>query len=258
MNSAKKKLRNEMNSIEAENKTLEADLKKFASYNEIVEKLKHNKKDQTNSAGYIYYCIEQIEHILSKRGFINIDHKVSDKGRIASQLQEVHPLVLADLYTNTNGFAALSTIDIVSLFSCYTSVSVSDDIKTHNPNTFNVELNDMAKDMYTMLERYHSMESREDVDTGSPYDIHYDLMNYVIHWCNATNEVECKNVIYNVKVEKNIFLGEFIKAILKINNIAKEFEKVCELMNNMVLLEKLKEIPRLTLKYVVANQSLYI
>jgi superfamily II RNA helicase len=258
MNSAKKKLRNEMNSIEAENKTLEADLKKFASYNEIVEKLKYNKKDQTNSAGYIYYCIEQIEHILSKRGFINIDHKVSDKGRIASQLQEVHPLVLADLYTNTNGFAALSTIDIVSLFSCYTSVSVSDDIKTHNPNTFKVELNDMAKDMYTMLERYHSMESREDVDTGSPYDIHYDLMNYVIHWCNATNEVECKNVIYNVKVEKNIFLGEFIKAILKINNIAKEFEKVCEVMNNMVLLEKLKEIPRLTLKYVVANQSLYI
>lgn len=258
MNSAKKKLRNEMNSIEAENKTLEADLKKYASYNEIVEKLKHNKKDQTNSAGYIYYCIERIEQILSTSGFINIDRKVSDKGRIASQLQEVHPLVLADLYTTTNGFAALSAIDIVALFSCYTSVVVSDDIKSHYPYTFNVELNDMAKDMYTMLQGYSIMESREEVDTGSPYDIHYDLMNYVIHWCNATNEAECKNVIYNVKVEKNIFLGEFIKAILKINNIAKEFEKVCEVMNNMVLLEKLKEIPRLTLKYVVANQSLYI
>jgi len=258
MNSAKKKLRNEMNSIEAENKTLEADLKKFASYNEIVEKLKHNKKDQTNSAGYIYYCIERIEHILSKHGFINIDHKVSDKGRIASQLQEVHPLVLADMYTMTDGFASLSPIDIVALFSCFSSVSVNDDIKSHYPYTFNVELNDMVKDMFSMLERYHSMESREDVDTGSPYDIHYDLMNYVIHWCNATNEVECKNVIYKVKDEKNIFLGEFVKAILKINNIAKEFEKVCEVTNNMVLLEKLKEIPRLTLKYVVANQSLYI
>ena len=258
MNSAKKKLRNEMSSIEAENKTLEADLKKFASYNEIVEKLKHNKKDQTNSAGYIYYCIERIEHILSKCGFINIDHKVSDKGRIASQLQEVHPLVLADMYTMTDGFASLSSIDIVALFSCFSSISVNDDIKSHFPYTFNVELNDMAKDMYTMLKGYSIMESREDVDTGSPYDIHYDLMNYVIHWCNATNEVECKNVIYKVKDEKNIFLGEFVKAILKINNIAKEFEKVCEVMNNMVLLEKLKERPRLTLKYVVANQSLYI
>ena len=258
MNSAKRKLRTEMTFIETANKTLEADLKKFANYAEIVERLKHNKKDQKISAGYIYFCVDRIEQILSIGGFINIDHKLSDKGRIASQLQEVHPLVLADMYTMTDGFASLSPIDLVSLFSCFTSISVNDDIKTHNPNTFKVDLNDMAKDMFSMLERYYSMESSEEVDTGSPYDIHYDLMSYVIHWCNATNEQECKNVITIVKVEKNIFLGEFIKAILKINNIAKEFEKVCEVMNNMVLLEKLKEIPRLTLKYVVANQSLYI
>jgi len=257
-NSAKRKLRTEMTSIEVANKTLEADLKKFAAYNEIVERLERNKKNKKNSAGYIYFCVEQIEKILSICGFINIDHKLSDKGRIASQLQEVHPLVLADMYTMTDGFASLSPIDLVALFSCFTSMNVSDDIKTHNPNTFKIDLNDMAKDMFTMLERYYSMESSEEVDTGSPYDIHFDLMNYVIHWCNATNEAECKAVINIVKVEKNIFLGEFIKAILKINNIAKEFEKVCEVVNNMTLLEKLKEIPRLTLKYVVANQSLYI
>ena len=77
-------------------------------------------------------------------------------------------------------------------------------------------------------------------------------------WCEANNDVECKAVIYDVKREKDIFLGEFVKAILKINNIAKEFEKVCEVMNNMSLLEKLKEIPKLTLKYVVTSQSLYI
>ena len=257
-NSAKRKLRTDMTFIEVANKTLEADLKKFANYNEIVERLERNKKNKKNSAGYIYFCVEQIEKILSISGFINIDHKLSDKGRVASQLQEVHPLVFADMYTMTDGFASLSPIDLVSLFSCFSSISVNDDIKTHNPNTFKVELNDMAKDLFSMLERYYSMELSEEVDTGSPYDIHFDLMSYVIHWCNATNEAECKNVINIVKVEKNIFLGEFIKAILKINNIAKEFEKVCEVMNNMTLLEKLKEIPRLTLKYVVANQSLYI
>ena len=109
-----------------------------------------------------------------------------------------------------------------------------------------------------MLESYYSLELKAEVETGSSYDVHYDLMTHSISWCNATNEAECKAVIYNVKVEKNIFLGEFVKAILKINNIGKEFEKVCELMNNMALLEKLKEIPKLTLKYVVASQSLYI
>ena len=34
----------------------------------------------------------------------------------------------------------------------------------------------------------------------------------------------CKGLLQNILQEKNIFLGEFIKAILKINNIASECE----------------------------------
>jgi hypothetical protein len=46
--------------------------------------------------------------------------------------------------------------------------------------------------------------------------------------------------------------------LLKINNISKEMEKVAEITGNMQLLNKLKEIPSITLKYVVTNQSLYV
>ena len=183
---------------------------------------------------------------------------MSDKGKIASQLQEIHPLVFSDIYTRTNGFASLSAIDIVALFSCFTSITVKDEYKTYIPKTANIKLNDMAKEMYEMLDYYFALEMSEQVDSGSSYDIQYDIMLYTIMWCEANNDVECKAVIYDVKREKDIFLGEFVKAILKINNIAKEFEKVCEVMNNMTLLEKLKEIPKLTLKYVVTSQSLYV
>ena len=68
----------------------------------------------------------------------------------------------------------------------------------------------------------------------------------------------CKNIIIRIKEEKELFLGEFIKAILKINNIAKEFEKIAESLENLELLEKIKLIPIITLKYVATNQSLYI
>ena len=61
-----------------------------------------------------------------------------------------------------------------------------------------------------------------------------------------------------MKCETEIFLGEFIKAILKINNIALEMENVCETLENIDLLKKLREIPELTLKYIATNQSLYI
>jgi hypothetical protein len=58
--------------------------------------------------------------------------------------------------------------------------------------------------------------------------------------------------------EKNIFLGEFVKALIKITNISCELEKICELGGDMELLSKLKQIPEITLKYVATNQSLYV
>ena len=45
---------------------------------------------------------------------------------------------------------------------------------------------------------------------------------------------------------------------MKINNIAGEMEKIAEMEGRMDFLSSLREIPRLTMKYVVTNQSLYI
>jgi hypothetical protein len=58
--------------------------------------------------------------------------------------------------------------------------------------------------------------------------------------------------------EKGIFLGEFVKALLKINNISCEMEKIAEMTGNIEFLSKLREVPNLTLKFVVTNQSLYV
>ena len=80
----------------------------------------------------------------------------------------------------------------------------------------------------------------------------------MIDWTYCENEEDCKKLIHTIKMEKNISLGDFVKAILKINNIAAEMEKICEITNNLILLEKIKQIPSLTMKYVVSNQSLYL
>ena len=44
----------------------------------------------------------------------------------------------------------------------------------------------------------------------------------------TNTEFECKEIIYTLNSEKNIFLGDFVKALLKINNIANELERVAE------------------------------
>ena len=55
-----------------------------------------------------------------------------------------------------------------------------------------------------------------------------------------------------------MFAGEFVKAVLKINNIAAEVERVAEFVGNLVIVEKTRSISAMTLKYIATNQSLYV
>jgi hypothetical protein len=102
------------------------------------------------------------------------------------------------------------------------------------------------------------MEIKNNIESGFDYSMHFDLIDYVIRWCDCENENECKKIIQQILVEKEIFLGEFVKAILKINNITSEMEKIAELLGDMEFLFILKQVPQLTLKYVATNQSLYV
>ena len=109
-----------------------------------------------------------------------------------------------------------------------------------------------------MYNDYQTKETELGINSGMDYNIHYDLLNYVDEWCCAQSVEDCKLVLQKMGEEKEIFLGEFVKALLKINNISNEMEKIAELTGNVLLLSKLKEIPNMTLKYVVTNQSLYV
>ena len=89
-------------------------------------------------------------------------------------------------------------------------------------------------------------------------EIHFDLIEYIPQWCNANSEPDCMFVLQMMQKEKEIFLGEWVKSLLKICNICREFSSACEIMENISLKEKLQEIDEMLMKYVVSNQSLYV
>ena len=66
------------------------------------------------------------------------------------------------------------------------------------------------------------------------------------------------NIVKRIEHDKGVFLGEFVKGIIKINNISNEIEKIAESIGDISLLDKIKDIHLNTLKFVATNQSLYI
>jgi hypothetical protein len=136
----------------------------------------------------------------------------------------------------------------VGIFSCFTNISVQEDKRTYFPKSDNYKVEMFISEIYEKYQR------QRDVDS----DMQFDIIDFTMRWCECTNDVDCKLLLQEISAEKDIFLGEFIKAIFKINNMVNEMKHVAELTGDIMFLSTLTQIPVLTLKYVATNQSLYI
>jgi len=261
-NAARKKSRLELNSLEAEHKFLLADLPKLLALYEAQMNYHTVELSKKMSTDYIANTVNELTKILRQEGFadtspFNTDaFTITEKGRVAAQLQEVHPLAMSDVYFGTNKFAALDAVHLAGLFSCFYPLNVSDELRAHLCGY--PAMREMTLQLQERLDYYLKAEQQANLLSGANYEIAYDLLPYVIQWCDSSDEVKCKHILQTVKAQTGCFIGEFVKALLKVNAIALEFERVCEMTQNMVLLEKLREIPRLTLKYIATSQSLYL
>ncbi len=200
--------------------------------------------------------MEEEEHV-----FFNSDNNSTytllEKGLIAAELRETHSLVFADLIVSKD-LDQLSSKELCALFSCVTNITVAENYKDYKPYSGIELVDEIVKKVKNRYDYYESKETELRINTGIDYNFHFDILEYVLEWTECDCIEDCKWLLQKMEQEREIFLGEFVKAILKINNVASEMEKVAEIQGNVEFLSKLKEIPKLTLKFVVTNQSLYI
>ena len=263
VNQPKKKrpILNEMEKIKFDNKQFVRDLEKFKNQLTTEEEIKKNEMYFDNIKKYIQTNVNKILYTLESWEFIKKEeekYQLTGKGKIAANVNEVHGLMMGEIM-NDETFNDLSSEELVSVFSCFSNINIRDDIKSPFPKSTANNVNNIATKMLNLLNKFEDYECKNNIDVSkSDKEIHFDIMNEVMDWYNASNEEQCKNILNNLNMEKEIFLGEFVKGLLKIINIVNEIKNVCELTGNVALNAKLNNISEKILKYVATNQSLYV
>ena len=295
-NKKRKEMEKEIQKIKDEYKYVDQDLITLNKISQKMTQLDELTQRHKGLSNYLDNDVNKVLHVLTRDGFLTnsskcislesedknerldsiglelLDEEITDesfveplvdklqlslKGKMASGLREVHCLVFARLLEDET-ITNLSVIQLIALFSCFTNISVQEGVQDFTPRTDDDNLKQVIYTVSKMYSEYEERESMLRINTGADYTIHYDLLNYVEDWTECECVEDCRDVLSRLSEEKEIFLGEFVKALLKINNISCEMEQIAEQMGNIEFLSKLKQIPELTLKYVVTNQSLYV
>ena len=253
----RKQLSREKTNIEQSSKFFQTEYDKFTAIKYVKSDLMKKEKELVNVKERISSQINLHCRILNENEFLR-ENNLTEKGLLAANIQEMHCLAMADILDD-RVFETLNTAELAAVLSIFTSVSVKDEdsiVKVEH-----VEAPEKVKNTIKKIKgaynKYYDIESYHQTDFVNDYDIHYNMCELVYRWCKAEDEAVCHK-IFEEAIYYNISRGEFVKAMLKINNIAHELEKIAELQGNMNLLEKAKSISEITLKSIATNQSLYL
>lgn len=261
-NKKRKQILREIANMEDEYRTLTSDI---SHYNEIKDAEKNMSETQNNRSyteNYIESNITFMKDFLLHHKCIqneNGEEKITNFGKMASQIQEAHPLTIARFIIDTDYFDTFTPRDIAVVLSCFPNICVNSEQKIFTHTGFGYPIDDITSKLENLVFHYKDSEDKlVGMDCGTDFTFQKDIMRYVYDWCDADSEDSCKHIIHTMKVQSGIFLGEFVKAILKINNLVSEVENICEMMNRVDAVEKCRAISPLLLKYVVTNVSLYV
>lgn len=261
----RKRIQRELIELQDSNKKIVAESEKVKELRQLDIQIGRTKQRIININYYISNIVKSVIDIIIENKFVIVNEedetlKLTLKGLVAANIQEVHGLSFADIIMNESGniLDKLSGRQIAALFSCFTNIKISDMFQDGHIKSDEEDLKYTIKCLQENYDKYSDLETNIELYTGYDYSITFDMVGPIIEWFDAEDEAQAKYIIKEVEQNKDIFIGEFIKVILKINNIATEFEKISELTGNLEFLQKCKEIHEKTLKFVASNQSLYV
>ena len=263
-NKKRKETEREIQQIKDNHKWFEQDFIKYKEYLELQKELSKEIDVLDYNERYIFSNIQKICSLLEKEQVIEKTEKTMycllTKGKIASNLAEIHSVIGAIMTVEWIFFKEFTVKQLIGLFSCFTDIKVPEDNRRMAPHSKDSFLKTRIQELTTFVLEFEKNEWNIGLDTGIHYDdlLCYDIVDEIQEWTECETEEQCKYFIQTQIYDKEISIGEFTKAVLKIATIVKEFMNVAEEMGEVEMLFKMTQIEPLILKYITTAQSLYI
>lgn len=257
-----RKAQQKMQKILSNNPQLKSFIDYYKTFQSHENSLESHQTRLKNMNEYYENKLHNRINFLQENNFIDEDGiTITTQGNIARLLQEVPGLLFGTLLEKTNFLENLNESDIVILFSTINNIRVKDEFRRNNHrHIYSEDTKNICYVLDMINDENNALLGSATTFNIIPYEeeLNYDIMEYLFEWVKIDNEGDCHQLLNKMKNNSDIFLGEFIKTIIKINNITEEMKKVAEYFQRIDYLNKLSNISSMILKFVATNQSLYI
>ena len=234
---------------------------KYHEYQEYKNNMLNIENYINNINGYVDNESTRLIKFLQNFGYISTVDKppqeltsedVTMKGIVAAQINECNSLILTEMITQ-NVFHDLTSEEIIALLGIFI-----DDIKpTERREFFDVECSSQVKNrlskVHQIIESFISVEKSLEIDVHKYgyLDIYYDYVDVGYRWAMGDSIGQILKMI-------DVYEGNFIRSMLKINSIAHDLACLCVIYGDLKIIPQLEEVEGKIVRDIVTVTSLYL
>ena len=221
----------------------------FQAYKDAADwKNKHTalQEELFYNQTFIEYYMEKVSQILMDNGYMDLEHKPTLKGVVASRVSECNPILLTEMLVE-GMFDQLTAPEIAATLSIFLSDSKSESI---NLSSLNIPSRVKAtiQKLQPICEKYLDLETQYELYLNSNWDLSLSMTESAYCWAKQEP----------LPSDESIFEGDFVKAMLKLVSLCQTLATIAELLKKNELVSHLKGLEVVIMRDIVSVESLYI
>ena len=190
--------------------------------------------------------INKMVTLLEKENYIN-----SKKGIIAMSINECNELIFTEMISQ----GLLDNIDFPEIIAVLASFINE---KDSNNNERYIDDLDVSKNVIKVLKEitkigtyFQDLEDQYQIYIGTDYTLYLDFIEPAYIWASGKS-------ISDVYRYTQIYDGNFVKAIMRINNICDNLMEICKNIERYDICAKLEGSSQKLIRDITSNNSLYV
>lgn len=224
---------------------IENEINKLKKYNSDLENVFNQK-------------ISTIVNYLTQKNYLKLNEEdnhqslqpenLTKKGLISSEINEVNELLLTEII-DSKILEKHNQIEILTILSIFTEGKAQEDITINY-----LRIPDNIKETLFKIQQIYNQLDNETFQNNILFKQNINLQFAEITYQWLTEEIHVDILLQPYE----IYIGNFIKNMQKIQNICKEIVEICEIIEMPTLINKLANIASLIVKGPLEFKSLYL
>lgn len=196
--------------------------------------------------------IEMILDYLNKNEMIDENCILTKKGRIVSEINECNPLIMSKII-DSNMLDDLEFPEIMGILSLFIADKDREEIFVND-----LDISNKERDIIKTIFNFSTDLSNDEIKLiqkvpfpfNSEWGLSLNMVEIIRDWAKGEEWLAISHKFNN-------FIGNFIKNVLRLTNVARNIEAIAILLNNVSLINKLNGFQEKLIRDIVITDSLY-